>query len=706
MRRFRVLSFVANSVVGATALGGCGGGGGGSSGGAPPPTPTGVVSRVFPPAGGLTDDTTIVVRGTAASPQGVSGVTVAGVAATSNDGFATWAAAVPLALGANALPVVATTTVGALPALPPVVVDRVGARVTTPRGLVFDAANDRVYAFDREGRQLVRVDLATSAAEVVSSDAVGGGALLPNAFGMAVDLTAGRAALASSDGGGVVTTVDLASGDRAILTGQGVGTGPALTSGADVAIVDDKGTLAVADLNARALVRVDPETGERTVLSSDAVGTGPAFPNGAPSRLAADPAHGRVFVIGGGGLYAVDVATGDRTLVSGNGVGNGPSLIPLAVALDASPDHVLVARNAVTLELLRVELATGDRVAVPVPAGSPALQATQVLTFDAAGNRLLVAEPRGGAVAAVDLDDGARTTVWKPGRGVGPEFLDVDHATLAVADDLAWVHDMNRSDALLRVDLATGDRTLVTSAVGPSLAAAPAQLAYDPVGDRVLVLGMTSGASSLLAVHPITGDRTLMTDPAPAFGPVLSNAFSVATNGTFAFVTNGSPAGVLRVDLASGVRTTVADPSTGAGAPFTTVNGIVVESATSTAWVGAVDTNPDFGVFQVDILTGDRTPVSTTTVGSGGGVIAHRTLSRVPGAVRWVAERSVWEAPVATGNRTVLSGNGIGHGPRLSSSADAICRPRADGLLVVVDRGASAVLVVDPTTGERLVVSR
>ncbi len=54
---------------------------------------------LYPPATSTTDGGTVIVRGTASDEDGVAGVTVNGVPATSTDGFQTWEVTLPLGMG-------------------------------------------------------------------------------------------------------------------------------------------------------------------------------------------------------------------------------------------------------------------------------------------------------------------------------------------------------------------------------------------------------------------------------------------------------------------------------------------------------------------------------------------------------------------------------------------------------------------------------
>ena len=59
----------------------------------------------------LTAPAVITVQGTAAEGNGILGVTVNGIAASSSDGFAHWSATVPIALGTNTMTALSSVTV-------------------------------------------------------------------------------------------------------------------------------------------------------------------------------------------------------------------------------------------------------------------------------------------------------------------------------------------------------------------------------------------------------------------------------------------------------------------------------------------------------------------------------------------------------------------------------------------------------------------
>lgn len=676
------------------------------------PPGIGTVARVFPPYDGLTDGATIVVRGTASSPQSVASVTVAGVAATSGDGFATWTATVPLALGANALSLSATTGTGGGLSGDEVVVTRVGVVPALPGSFVHDAANDVAYVLEPADSRLVRIGPGGSA--VVAAEDVGAGEVPFNLYGLGVDLAAQTAYAAKSNGSGsAVIAIDLATGDRTELSGPSSGSGVAFQSLGDAAYDPGKGLYYVLDPTAATVVVVDVATGARTTVSGAGIGAGPAFTPATLNRIAPDFAANRLLVTTNGELFAVSVVTGDRTLLAGPALGTGPSLATVALAFAPAKNVAYVARNTAVLEVLAVDLATGNRTTLPypaAPAGGDDAGAFTCMRYDAANDRLLGSDYAGSAIRAVDVTTGVRSEWFRVARGTGPQtprplgigLLDDAHAVIL---------DGTTSDALVRVDLATGDRSLLSGA-GPALGQNARAMTIDPVGGRALVAGSIGAGDGLVGVDLLTGARTVVSPGGVGGGVLLSNPFALDTDGVTAWITNGTGT-ILAADLATGARTLLTDGASGAGPKVVYAHGVVAHPAAGVLYVAGGEA-ADFGVYAVSLASGDRTAVSTTALGSGPIPPTAASLQRDASGTSLLgatvlgstSAASVTRYDLATGDRTVVSNaakNPALGGTRLLRH---LARPRADGILIGVDDDSNAVVALDPVTGERIVLSK
>jgi hypothetical protein len=159
--------------------------------------------------------------------------------------------------------------------------------------------------------------------------------------------------------------VDRNTGVRTLISGPGLGAGPALNGPYSIA-VEGTGNILVLDFNAATtasrLLRITP-AGARSVLSSNAVGAGPAL--GVSERVRV--LNGVIYLLDGGRVLSVDAITGSRTLISGGGVGTGPAFaLAKSVTTDATGGSLMVLDQnfAGTGALIRVNLATGNRTEV------------------------------------------------------------------------------------------------------------------------------------------------------------------------------------------------------------------------------------------------------------------------------------------------------------------------------------------------------
>lgn len=79
-----------------------------------------------------------------------------------------------------------------------------------------------------------------------------------------------------------VVSVDLATGDRSIVSDASNGSGPNLDSPYDLALDSGNNRILLTDIDLNAVVSVDLATGDRSIVSDDMVGSGPnlSFPRG------------------------------------------------------------------------------------------------------------------------------------------------------------------------------------------------------------------------------------------------------------------------------------------------------------------------------------------------------------------------------------------------------------------------------------------
>ena len=182
------------------------------------------------------------------------------------------------------------------------------------------------------------------------------------------------------------------------------------------------------------------------------------------------------FTIGRPDVVEVNPSTGVRTLISGNGRGSGPALVmPATVAVEAS-GYILVtdvAAGTGNQRVLQIDPATGNRIVLTgaVVGSGPAVT---VAAVGLENGVIYVTDVVGNQIMSVDPATGARTLVSGPGRGTGPGFVSPISVTSDSPDSIV-VLDMDHSagtglgrGALIRVNLANGNRTLLSDDATPS----------------------------------------------------------------------------------------------------------------------------------------------------------------------------------------------------------------------------------------------
>jgi len=107
-------------------------------------------------------------------------------------------------------------------------------------------------------------------------------------------------------------------------------------------------------------------------------------------------------------------------------------------------------------------------------------------------------------------------------------------------------------------------------------------------------------------------------------------------------------------------------------------------------------------VVSVDPVTGDRTVISSTSVGTGDAFIFPRGIALEADGNFVVCDQdsdTVIRVDPATGNRTIVSSATVGTGTNFDICFDIIVE--ADGNLIVADTGLTALVRVDPVSGNR-----
>jgi hypothetical protein len=193
-----------------------------------------------------------------------------------------------------------------------------------------------------------------------------------------------------------------------------VGTGPKARWAVD-AMELNVSTIIVVDNQDAQLLSVDVASGNRTVLSSAARGHGPALTAPVSGVVIA----GRVLVLDSGRILAVDPATGDRSLVSGALAGTGPLWLVGTCITTAANGQVALLDNSGLGSVFLIDPVTGARQlehSFDLGAG-PSILGTGAGALERSGNLVLFDQGKGN-LTRVDTETGARTVLASVAAGV------------------------------------------------------------------------------------------------------------------------------------------------------------------------------------------------------------------------------------------------------------------------------------------------
>jgi len=662
----------------------------GSTGG--PPAFDGL-EVVFPPRPSLTDAEQLTVRGTVTPPGSVQSVTVAGVVATSRDGFATWTAVdVPLALGEQTLSVEIVDVAGvAIGDVASVEVRREAPLLVEPDALAFDPSGGELFSVHRapvaSGVRVMATDVTTGARRMLSNDTVGAGPSFNDSILWPVwDGSNQRLLIMDSD---EIWAIDPVTGDREVVASESAGSGEWPSNKFDVTYDETGDRMLVASVIPDAIVAIDLSTSDATVVSDAATGSGPLLDQ--PSGLAVDAANGRVLVLDyTPALFAVDLGSGDRTIVSDSMTGSGPALessyfahdAVLGMAVSASQDRVV-----------EVDLVTGDRTEITSRAVGSGVEAFSMegIAFD--GERLLTADDHLDAVVAIDRTSGERSYVSSFLIGSGPSMWRPAYAALDAAGSRILEFDDWRG-ALLATSMLDASRSFIYdldagTGTGPSLFATD-----------LLVAGGTTFVASFNRVGSVdlaTGARTEVSGPDVGAGPPVPeiiSAFAGDDAGTQLWVMESEYQELLAIDVASGNRTVVSSESIGSGPPIFGAHAMVYDAGR------LLVTRPDT-LFAIDPVTGDRTELAGPDVGRGPDIgDGHSILLDGAGHAILADTNSFMTIDLATGDRSLLEITG---GPGLQMAGCILDEHR---VAWCSDLYLGALVAVDTTPGDAVIISK
>jgi DNA-binding beta-propeller fold protein YncE len=419
------------------------------------------------------------------------------------------------------------------------------------------------------------------------------------------------------------------------------------------------------------------------------------------ARMVLDEPKGRVLLLDRNtrAIVAAPLDGGPRSIVSGRQVGAGPAFVdPIAITMDPA-DRSLYVVDAESKAVFRVD-AAGDRSWLT--GIGPGLFSPTDLDFDSKRQELLLSDEQAG-ILAISLVTGAHRLV-SSGSSPGPTIYYHRGVGFDAARDRILTTD---TTSLFAVDPVTGTRTMISDGIvdpvqrfiGGMTVASQAGFAYlaDEFANGVVRVDLLTGARQTIT----SSGLALFNYPPVGSGTELQYpADVVLTSGNRLFLIEGEYADPLVEVLSNGDRITVRDAALGKGVNFRGPQGLKFDATRRVLLVS--DYVADF-VAEIDPSTGDRTLITGRS--DGRGTIDHEPMDAAMGAADQYyyvdfATDALYAVRTGEAPRHV-SDAATGSGPAFDAPI-GVEIDAAHGLAYVID--IDAVFSVDLATGERSVI--
>ena len=645
---------------------------------------------LYPPDGAKTDASTVCVRGTAHDAVGIDFVRVNGLHADTDDGFSTWVyESFPAGPSASMTIQLSDVSGNFEPDADSVTVHGGQPLPLHPLSITYDSSHGRLIFFSKSYGALLSYDPSAGITEVFSEPTEE----LPWDISDLVYRNSPPSLYAVDDQLNCVLSFDLDTGEASVVSGNGVGEGPALHSLRGITTVQGGGGspsfIAVIDASfgpegVPALVSISSPNGTRAAISANApdgvsagagTGSGPEF--GTPAGVIYQHSLSRFLLVDSSerALFSVDRDTGDRTILVESDDSTDGSFLGF-------PSELLQNSNGSTTWVL--DPAAKKVFAVDMATNSFSLLSSNNSGFSTDGHRwtsprdftriagsgLVVSDFTGCSLFSVETSSGGRTRTLDYSAGTGPSWSE---PTSVEIDDEAGelLLSCANDGAIYSVSLEDGSRELVT---GPEVGTGPSLLEPQSVAalnaHTLIVTDTGAGQPRVLSVHRVSGNRTLVSGQGVGGGVSFNDADSLAVDPdtNSAFVLDAFDETITRVSLSSGGRFRVAGGGVGAGPPL--------DAPISLAWDQAglrVIVLQAEEVLAIDPISLNRSVLANL---SDAGFIAHATsrISCPPGEahalVTLPTPLSVIEVSLVTGGASTFVDMTNTMGPPITDMLD------------------------------------
>lgn len=386
--------------------------------------------------------------------------------------------------------------------------------ISVAKGRIFAASDN----FEDPVRTIIEIDKYTGDRRIVSGDGVGEGDSLNKPMAFAVDENAEKAYV--GDFFDELVEIDIATGDRKLISGykESLLTNLVFEQGFGMAADSEKGQVYVSSCQANHLIAIDMKTGTRSQITPAVRGEGPSA--GFIRDMQFDNVNKRIIAVGRttqtymSQIISVDPESGDRKILSGEGRGDGFELSAYARELEVGEDSgKIYLVDELSLDgpsVVSVDPESGDRrVVTPREGAGHLVERPGGIAVDEQKNTLYVADKNLKAIIAVDLQNGTESVISDLGIVGGGEYWELPGSiTLSADKSKLYVADLSNGN-IFSVELATGGRTIISGGLvgsGPPLDYV-GQLQLDAARNKLVIGNTPISYSPVVFVDLKTGNR-------------------------------------------------------------------------------------------------------------------------------------------------------------------------------------------------------
>lgn len=352
-----------------------------------------------------------------------------------------------------------------------------GPIFVAPNAITGDLISNTLWVSDVSLDAIFSVDINTGDRTLLSDATLGTGDALSSPQGMAFDRQNNQIVVVDSIVDAVFTVAN-GSGNRTLLSSNRVGEGTLLEYMRSIDVDPAAGLAWVADSDVDGIVEIDLYSGTRRIISNDTTGTGDTFSRPVDLQISADHSLAWVTDTSLDAIFEVDMATGNRRILSDSTIGSGPLMVNTKEIVVDAANNVAYGLDSSLQSLLRINLTNGDRE-VLIDASSNAMllfNSFRGLVMNEDFTKAWVGETN-AALQLFDLTAGTVSAVSDNSNlGTGPVISILND--VAVNSDATIAYVLNIAN-LLEVDLATGNRTLVSGFDFDSSTTVGSGLAFD-----------------------------------------------------------------------------------------------------------------------------------------------------------------------------------------------------------------------------------